>query len=158
MNRNPAGGVELPLFIPVFFFFWFVLEWLSLLRTLFYDMGLRIREWQREERQMREGIGYVQRMSKLLKNLNPNQSNQFKPKLYSIPKFENEKEKNKSKNFTSYGHTRPVSLMVADISFCMCLPFQLYVWRETDGYCVFFFFFFSLYRKFFFWSITNPVF
>ena len=58
-------------------------------------MGLRIREWQREERQMREGIGYVQRMSKLLKNLNPNQSNQFKPKLYSIPKFENEKEKKK---------------------------------------------------------------
>ena len=50
-------------------------------------MGLRIREWQREERQMREGIGYVQRMSKLLKNLNPNQSNQFKQKLYSIPKF-----------------------------------------------------------------------
>ena len=46
------------------------------LRTLFHDSGLCIKEWQREERWMREGIGYVQRMSKLLKNLNLNQSNQ----------------------------------------------------------------------------------
>ena len=46
------------------------------LQTLFHDSGLRIREWQREERWMREGIGYVQRISKLLKNLNLNQSNQ----------------------------------------------------------------------------------
>ena len=29
------------------------------LQTLFHDLGLRIREWQREERWMREGIGYV---------------------------------------------------------------------------------------------------
>ena len=29
------------------------------LRTLFHDLGLRIRERQQEERWMREGIGYV---------------------------------------------------------------------------------------------------
>ena len=46
------------------------------LRNLFHDLGLRIRERQQEERWMREGIGYVQCMSKLLKNLNLNQFNQ----------------------------------------------------------------------------------
>ena len=104
---------------------------------------------------MREGIGYVQHMSKLLKNLNLNQSNQFKPKLYSIPIFENEKEKKKTKTLPVMG-PRLDSLMVADFSFSMCLPFQLYVWREMDGYHKFFFFPLSIAS--FFGSNANPVF
>ena len=51
-------------------------RFMFLLRTISHDLGLHIREWQQEEIQMRGGIGYVQRMSKLLKNLNLNQSNQ----------------------------------------------------------------------------------
>ena len=34
------------------FFFWFVPKRLSLLRTLSHDLGLRIREWQREEKRI----------------------------------------------------------------------------------------------------------
>ena len=52
------------------------LRFLFLLRIVSHDLGLRIREWRREERRMRERIGYVQHMSKLLKNLNLNQSSQ----------------------------------------------------------------------------------
>ena len=111
---------ELPLSILVFFFFWFVLEWLSLFRNLNY---IQFSDLKTKRKKKKNYWLWVHCLSLwwwqifllvCIGTIIP----LLKPKLYSILRFENEKEK--KKKIPVMG-TLPVSLMVADVSLSMWL-------------------------------------